>query len=135
MHLLILERKEGREKETERNIDGREKCCLVASCMCPDKESNHQTFGVQTTLQPTEPPGQGSCLHFRSKEMRPRKIDRPLVHGEAGARIRGSQLSLQAPSSLSTHSLFIYSSIPQKGAETHERGARSTKTSQRTGCQ
>ena len=45
--LLILEREEGREGEREK-----EKHCLVASCVRPDRELNPQTFcGIQTTLQ------------------------------------------------------------------------------------
>ena len=64
---LFLQREEGREKERERNIDVREICQLVASRappngdlahnpgMCPDWESNHQTFGPRAGTQSTEP--------------------------------------------------------------------------------
>ena len=63
----FLERRQGREKERERNIDGWEKHPLVAShmpptrdmaCnpgMCPDWESNQQPFSLQAGIQSTEP--------------------------------------------------------------------------------
>ena len=48
--LLVLERKEGKEgeqeRERERNIDVREKHPLVAPCTCSDWESNPQPIGV-----------------------------------------------------------------------------------------
>ena len=37
---LFLERREGREKERERNIEVREKHPSVASCRCPDRGPN-----------------------------------------------------------------------------------------------
>ena len=39
----------------ERYICMRDKHQLVASCMCPDWESNLQSFSLQETLYPTEP--------------------------------------------------------------------------------
>ena len=58
-YLLISERGERREKDRERNTDVRKKHQLAASCvpptrdlahnpgMCPDWESNRQSFGLQ----------------------------------------------------------------------------------------
>ena len=46
LFLLILEREKWREEEVERNIDVRKKHSSVASCRCPDWESNLQPFGV-----------------------------------------------------------------------------------------
>ena len=39
---MILERREGRERETERKIDGREKHQWAASHMLPDQGQNQQ---------------------------------------------------------------------------------------------
>ena len=64
---LILERKGERERERKRekcNIDMRERHQLVASCTCPDQDSNPQPLGVRATLQPTEPPSQGFLHTF-----------------------------------------------------------------------
>ena len=69
---LFLERREGREKERERNIDVREKHQSVYSHTCPnlgpglhpryvpDQELNRQPFALQDNAQPTEshPSGQ-----------------------------------------------------------------------------
>ena len=65
--LLILQRGEWREKETERNINVREKHQLVATHTCPNQglnpqprhvpawDPNPQLFGLQDDVQPTEP--------------------------------------------------------------------------------
>ena len=64
---LFLERREGREKERERNIDVQQKHQSVASCvpptgdlacnpgMCPDWESNRRPFSLQDVAKTTEP--------------------------------------------------------------------------------
>ena len=66
MKILFLERREGKEKERERNINVQEKEGSVASLtpptrdwtwnpgMGPDQESN-QWHGLQDDAQPTEP--------------------------------------------------------------------------------
>ena len=62
-HLCIfLERREGREKERERNIYVREKHQLVASRVHPDWGPNWRTFALQNDTQPTEPCRSGQFL-------------------------------------------------------------------------
>ena len=79
---LFLDRGEGREKETKRNIDAGKKHQLVASHapptgdlahnpgMCPDWESNSRPFGSQASSQTTEPHQPGlsnfwmNVIHF-----------------------------------------------------------------------
>ena len=44
---MFIDFREKRMGERERDIDVRRKYQSVASYMCPDRESNPQTFGVQ----------------------------------------------------------------------------------------
>ena len=67
IYLFIFREGGGREKERERNIDMQQIHRSVVSCtsstgdlacnpgMCPDWELNRQSFGLQTSTQPTEP--------------------------------------------------------------------------------
>ena len=73
---LLLERREGKEKERERNMDVQEIYRLVASptpptgdlvCnpgMCPDWESNWWPFSLQASIQSTEPQQPGLKYFF-----------------------------------------------------------------------
>ena len=73
---LVLERREGREKEGERNINVPEIHQSVAPrmpstgapvCdpgMCPDQELNWQPLGSQASAQHTEPPQPGLLADF-----------------------------------------------------------------------
>lgn len=71
------------------------------------------------------------CLHFRSKEISPRKRDGPLVHTGAGARTGVAQLSLWAPFFL-THSSFTCP-FPSKVQRPMKEVPTSTNTSLKTG--
>ena len=70
-----------REEERERNVDVRERCIdwlppghawprdqTRNLGMCPDLESEPQPFGYRTTLQPTEPHGQGKAYDQQGTE-------------------------------------------------------------------
>ena len=84
---LFLGRREGREKERERNTDVWEKQ-LVASCTpptrdlackpgtCPDQESNQRPFSLQAGSQSTEPhqPGQILWLFKKNKIIQARGL-------------------------------------------------------------
>ena len=75
---FVLEKREGREKERQRNIDVREIHGAVAShrpaagdlahnpSTCPDWESNQQLFGLQAGVQSTEPHQPGLHIYFVS---------------------------------------------------------------------
>ena len=69
---LFLERREGREKERERQINvWLPLMCLPTgnlACqpgMCPDWDSNQQTFGSKAGTQLTEPHQPGLCYFFQ----------------------------------------------------------------------
>ena len=78
---LFLEGGEGREKETERNIDVWEIHELVASCMplagdlarnpgmYPDWELNQQPFGSQASTQSTEPHQTGLNISYVTQKV------------------------------------------------------------------